>query len=59
MKTDGLTLAEVGSNIVKNAPDFDPRNYGYNKLADLAIAMDMFEIEKHQTHLLLKRKLNK
>lgn len=52
-------LGGVGSNIVKNAPDFDPRNYGYTKLGDLAIAMGLFDIEKHQTHLLLRKKLNK
>lgn len=52
-------LGGVGSNIIKNAPDFDPRNYGYTKLGDLAIAMGLFEIEKNQTHLLLRRKQNK
>lgn len=49
-------LGGVGSNIIKNAPDFDPRNYGYAKLGDLAIAMGLFDIEKHQTHLLLRKK---
>ena len=49
-------LGGVGSNIVKNSPEFDPRNYGYSKLGDLAIAIGLFEIEKHQTHLLLKNK---
>jgi len=49
-------LGGVGSNIIKNAPDFDPRNYGYTKLGDLAIAMGLFDIEKHQTHLLLRKK---
>jgi hypothetical protein len=29
----------VGSNIVKQAPDFDPRNYGYKKFNELAAAM--------------------
>ena len=52
-------LGGVGSNIIKNAPDFDPRNYGYSKLGDLAIAMGLFDVEKHQTHLLLRRKQNK
>ena len=52
-------LGGVGSNIIKNAPDFDPRSYGYSKLGDLAIAMGLFDIEKHQTHLLLRRKQNK
>jgi uncharacterized LabA/DUF88 family protein len=52
-------LGGVGSNIIKNAPDFDPRNYGYSKLGDLAIAIGMFDVEKHQTHLLLKNKQKK
>ena len=49
-------LGGVGSNIIKNSPEFDPRNYGYSKLGDLAVAIGLFEIEKHQTHLLLKNK---
>ena len=52
-------LGGVGSNIIKNAPDFDPRNYGYTKLGDLAIAMGLFDVEKHQTHLLLRKKQTK
>lgn len=52
-------LGGVGSNIIKNAPDFDPRNYGYAKLGDLATAIDIFDIEKHQTHLLLRIKQKK
>lgn len=52
-------LGGVGSNIIKNAPDFDPRNYGYSKLGDLAIAIGMFDVEKHQTHLLLRNKPKK
>jgi uncharacterized LabA/DUF88 family protein len=52
-------LGGVGSNLVKNAPDFDPRNYGYAKLGDLAIATDLFDVEKHQTHLLLRIKQKK
>jgi uncharacterized LabA/DUF88 family protein len=52
-------LGGVGSNIIKNAPDFDPRNYGYAKLADLAKAIELFDIEKHQTHLLLRNKQRK
>ncbi|WP_047534119.1 NYN domain-containing protein [Methylotenera sp. N17] len=52
-------LGGVGSNIIKNAPDFDPRNYGYAKLADLAKAIELFDIEKHQTHLLLRNKQKK
>lgn len=38
-------LAPVGNNIAKQAPDFDPRNYGYKKLGDLIVATKLFEIE--------------
>ncbi len=52
-------LGAVGSGIVKNAPEFDPRNYGYAKLSDLIKAIELFEIEKQQTHLILRNKQKK
>jgi uncharacterized LabA/DUF88 family protein len=39
-------LAPVGSNIAKQVPDFDPRNYGYKKLGELVAATKLFEIEE-------------
>lgn len=39
-------LASVGSNIAKQAPEFDPRNYGYKKLGELATATKLFQIEE-------------
>jgi uncharacterized LabA/DUF88 family protein len=39
-------LATVGSNIAKQAPDFDPRNYGYSKLGELVTATKLFDIEE-------------
>jgi uncharacterized LabA/DUF88 family protein len=39
-------LAPMGSNIAKQAPDFDPRNYGYSKLGELVAATKLFEIEE-------------
>jgi len=39
-------LAPMGSNIAKQAPDFDPRNYGYTKLGELVAATKLFEIEE-------------
>ena len=41
-------LAPVGSNIAKQSPDFDSRNYGYSKLGELVIATQLFEIEKRK-----------
>lgn len=52
-------LGPVGSVIVKNSPEFDPRNYGYAKLSDLIKAIELFEIEKQQTHLILRNKQKK
>lgn len=47
-------LSGVGSNIIKKAPDFDSRTYGYGKLSDLAKALGTFDI-KNQNKLLLLR----
>jgi len=41
-------LGPVGSNIAKQAPDFDPRNYGYAKLGELVSATSLFEVESRQ-----------
>jgi uncharacterized LabA/DUF88 family protein len=41
-------LAPVGSNIAKQSPEFDPRNYGYGKLGELVSATKLFEIEERQ-----------
>ena len=38
-------LGPVGSNIAKQAPDFDPRNYGYAKLGELVAATSLFDVE--------------
>jgi uncharacterized LabA/DUF88 family protein len=39
-------LGVVGQNIVKQAPEFDPRNYGFRKLGELAIATNLFEVDE-------------
>lgn len=39
-------LGAVGSNIAKQAPEFDPRNYGYKKLGELAASIRLFEIDE-------------
>jgi uncharacterized LabA/DUF88 family protein len=39
-------LGAVGSNIANQAPEFDPRNYGYKKLGELAAAIKLFEIDE-------------
>jgi uncharacterized LabA/DUF88 family protein len=39
-------LAVVGSNIAKQTPEFDPRNYGYKKLRELVSATNLFQIQE-------------
>jgi uncharacterized LabA/DUF88 family protein len=39
-------LSAVGSNVVKQAPEFDPRNYGYGRLGELVLATNLFELDK-------------
>jgi len=39
-------LAPVGSNIAKQSPEFDPRNYGYKKLGELITAVKLFEVDE-------------
>ena len=41
-------LGPVGSNIAKQAPEFDSRNYGYGKLGELVKATKLFDIEERQ-----------
>ena len=41
-------LAPVGSNLAKQSSEFDPRNYGYEKLGELVIATKLFEVEERQ-----------
>jgi uncharacterized LabA/DUF88 family protein len=39
-------LGAVGSNIAKQAPEFDPRNYGFSKLGELAAAIGLFDVDE-------------
>ena len=58
---DWVSLAEVGSLLLKKRPDFDPRNYGFQKLTPLIESCPKyFEIEKrkaensHATHVFVR-----
>jgi len=42
-------LGEVGNLILKKKPDFDPRNYGFERLVPLVKSIDKFEIDKRET----------
>jgi len=39
-------LGPVGSNIAKQSPEFDPRNYGFKRLKDLVKAMGLYELRE-------------
>jgi len=39
-------LGAVGSHIANQAPEFDPRNYGFSKLGELASAIRIFEVDE-------------
>jgi hypothetical protein len=42
-------LGEVGNLIIKKQKDFDPRNFGYNKLAGMLKSIDKFEVDARET----------
>jgi uncharacterized LabA/DUF88 family protein len=42
-------LGRVGSSIVNQAPEFDPRNYGFKKLGELIDATKLFEMDARAT----------
>lgn len=43
-------LGDLGNLILKKKTDFDPRNYGFNKLLPLIISMQKFEVDKRETN---------
>jgi uncharacterized LabA/DUF88 family protein len=42
-------LGAVGSSIAKQAPEFDPRNYGFRKLGELVAATNLFEVDERSS----------
>ncbi len=41
-------LGEVGNLMMKNHPDFDPRNYGFKKLNELIKTITVFDIDERR-----------
>lgn len=41
-------LGSLGNYIIKNKPDFDPRNYGFPKLLPLIKSLNLFEIDQRE-----------
>jgi len=42
-------LGELGNLLLKKRPDFDPRNYGFEKLLPLIKSLERFEIDARET----------
>lgn len=42
-------LGDVGNLLIKKQPNFDPRNYGFQKLTPLIKSLPQFEIDKRET----------
>jgi len=64
-ETGWTFLGSLGNFISKKKPDFDPRNYGFNKLYDLIKYINKFEIDerdsgghKHVKHIYLRLKMS-
>ena len=47
-------LGAVGTNIMNQAPEFDPRNYGFKKLGELAVAIGLFEVDRRTEAVLIR-----
>ncbi len=47
-------LGPVGSTIVKQSPEFDPRNYGYAKLSGLVEAIGLFDIDRKDLKFMIR-----
>ncbi|KGK41777.1 Maebl [Nitrincola sp. A-D6] len=47
-------LGPEGSYLAKASPDFDPRNYGYQKFSELVEAIGLFEIKRVGTTVIVR-----
>lgn len=58
-------LGELGNLLLKKKPDFDPRNYGFNKMLALIKSINKFEIDERSAgknnikHIYIRRKQTK
>ena len=58
-------MGELGNLLLRQMPDFDPRNYGFDKLTNLIKSLDRFEVDARQTsnphtkHIYLRDKKRK
>jgi uncharacterized LabA/DUF88 family protein len=48
-ETGWAFLGELGNLLLKKRPDFDPRNYGFEKLLPLIKSLNQFEIDERES----------
>jgi hypothetical protein len=53
---DWYALGSLGSRIMADAPDFDTRSYGKQKLSDLIADLKRFETRKEGNQLMVRRR---
>ena len=53
------SLGEVGNLLIKRFPDFDTRNYGFNKLTPLVRSLKKFEVKSVKKQVYIKIKSDK
>ena len=53
------SLGEVGNLLIKRFPDFDTRNYGFNKLTPLVRSLKKFEVKSVKKQVYIKIKAEK
>lgn len=58
-ETGQAALRSMGSYISKINPEFDSRNYGYPKLSELIIALDIFSFKSHNNQVYISRNIAK
>jgi NYN domain/OST-HTH/LOTUS domain len=52
-------LGVIGNHIANQMPDFDPRNYGFKKLSELASNISLFEVERRAKNIVIRAKRGK
>lgn len=58
-ESEWAQLGPVGSYISKTMNDFDSRNYGFQKLSDLIMAIGLFDIDRRENRIYVKDRRKK
>lgn len=54
-EAEWAVLSTVRNLLVKQMPEFDPRNYGYAKFSGLIEAIGLYEIQRNENTVLMRR----